>query len=239
MWSTVHGNLIEEIARQLVPKLRPKYLALTNQRVIVATPDVLEFGGNTSRLPDVGVFSGMRDGPIVVGESSSAPLVLDALLPESLEQTFVEIRNAAGRQLVAAIEVLSITNKRGDGLEEFQKKRRELMGGKSHYVEIDLLRLGVRFPVAGVLPSVPYFAFLSRANRRPRLDIWPILLEGPLPKINVPLLDGDPDVTLDLQQAFQTIYDLYGYDQTVDYTRPPAVPLSTEQMAWVSERLKA
>lgn len=42
LWTTVQSNLVEEIARQLAPKLRPKYLALTNQRVVVAGPAVLQ-----------------------------------------------------------------------------------------------------------------------------------------------------------------------------------------------------
>ena len=57
LWTTVHSNLIEEIARQLAPRLRPKYLALTNQRVVVATPDSVE-APLISRFPDVGVYSG-------------------------------------------------------------------------------------------------------------------------------------------------------------------------------------
>jgi hypothetical protein len=239
LWNTVHGNLVEEIARQLAPKLRPKYLALTNQRVIVATPDALEVGGYQLRMPDVGVYDATGKSGDAAVERGNAPLVLDALLPESISQQYVEIRDVAQRRLVAAIEVLSLTNKRGDGLEEFRRKRQEMMAGSTHYLEIDLLRSGERFPVAGTLPSVPYFVFLSRATQRPRVHIWPIALDERLPQVNVPLLAGDPDVMLDLQQALNTIYELYGYDRAVNHQSSPAVPLSAEHMSWVRTRLRS
>lgn len=239
LWPTVHSNLIEEIARQLAPKVRPKYLALTAERVIVATPDPLELGNPAVRMPDVGVYKSSNGTSGSGASVVTAPLAIDALFPEAIEQAYVEIRDMEHRQLVTAIEVLSMTNKRGDGLHEFRTKRKEIVDAKCHYLEIDFLRLGERFPVARPLPSVPYFVFLSRANRRPKLDIWPIALDEVLPRVNVPLLNGDADVILDLQQALQTIYDIYGYDEAVHHDRPPAVPLSAEQMAWVTERLQS
>jgi hypothetical protein len=240
LWTTVHSNLVEEIARQIAPRVRPKYLALINERVIVATPDALEFARPRARLPDVGVYQGgattSQEDPTAIIE---APLVLDALLPETLSQKMVEIRDVAQRRLVTAIEVLSLTNKRGDGLDEYRTKRQEMLTGTCHFLEIDLLRVGQRFPVAGTLPSVPYFVFLSRADRRPRVEVWPISLEQRLPTVPVPLLPGDADVSLDLQQALQNIYDLFSYDQAVDHNAALAIPLSDEHMRWVAERLDA
>jgi len=54
----------------------------------------------------------------------------------------------------------------------------------------------------------------------------------------MPLLPGDPDVSLDLQLAFTTVYDDLGYDLAVDYTRPPEVPLEGEAVAWAEECLR-
>lgn len=238
LWTTVHHNLVEEIARQLAPQLRPKYFAFTDQRIVVASPDPIEISPR-SRLPDVGVY-GVE--PTQLGGASAlvaAPLVLDALIPEAVPQSFVEIRDVQERQLVAAIEVLSPSNKRGEGLEDYRKKRRELLAGEVHFLEIDLLRIGERFPVAGPLPSVPYFVFLSRANCRPRIEIWPIPLEQSLPTVPVPLLPGDADVYLDLQLAFQTVYDLFGYDRGVDHSGPARVRLTDDQATWAEERLRA
>lgn len=238
LWSTVHSNLIEEIARQLAPKLRPKYLALTNQRIVVAAPDPIEFTSQT-RYPDVGVYSDQSAGTVTLPEQHVAPLVMEYLVPEEQPQTFLEIRDAAQRRLVTAIEVLSPTNKRGDGHAEFSKKRQEILDGPSHYVEVDLLRVGERFPIAGVLPSVPYFVFVSREAIRPRVEIWPMPLEKPLSDIWIPLLPGDADIELKLQDALNAIYDLFGYDRAADHSGDPSIPLPEEWAEWARGRLKA
>jgi hypothetical protein len=233
----VHSNLVEQIARQLAPKLRPKYLALTNERILVATPDPIEVAYKP-RVPDVGVYPNQPGGGLETASVTSAPLVLDALVLESMPQSYIEIRSVHERRLVTAIEVLSPTNKRGDGLAEFRKKRQEMLASDAHLMEIDLLRIGERFPVAGILPSVPYFVFLSRANLRSRVQVWPIPLEQPLPTVPVPLLPGDSDVLLNLQEALQTIYDLFCYEDAANHTGAPVVPVSPEQMAWLEERLR-
>ena len=142
------------------------------------------------------------------------------------------------REPILLVEVLSPTNKRGKGLEEFQTKRQELLDGPAHYLEIDLLRIGDRFPSPNALPSVPYFVFLSRANRRPRIEAWPIALDQPLPTVPVPLLVGDPDEMLDLQRALNTIYEHYYYERATRHSGEPVVPLSEEQQAWADECLR-
>jgi hypothetical protein len=238
LWPTVHTSLVNEIAHQLAPKLLPRYFALPQQRVLVTVPDPIETYSRT-RFPDVGVYESEAVQAKSSGAVAFAPLVLDALLPESMPESYLEIRDVEQRRLVTAIEVLSPSNKRGPGAEDHRKKRQELLSGDVHYVEIDLLRVGERFPLAGTLPSVPYFVFLSRATRRPRVEIWPIPLDQPLPTVPVPLLPGDPDVMLDLQQAFQAIYDWYGYDRAADHSAHPPLPLAPEQQAWAEQRLRA
>ena len=237
-WSTVHANLVEEIARQLSVKIRPKYLALSCERVFLATPDPIDVVGPRDRIPDVGVVS-VANGELAASAGAvTAAITVEALMPEFLSQTYIEIRDAESRSLVTAIEVLSPTNKRGDGLTEFRKKRLEYLSGSAHYLEIDLLRIGERFPVAGPLPSVSYFVFLSRVGQRPKLTAWPIAINQPLPTVHVPLLPEDPDAELNLQQAWETIYDLFSYDRFVDHSREPAVQLSPEQLEWARECLR-
>jgi len=118
-------------------------------------------------------------------------------------------------------------------------KRRRLLYSTVHLMEIDLLRKGRRVPMQQPLPPAPYFVFLSRAEKRPILEVWPIQLDMPLPVVSVPLLADDPDETLDLQLALNTIYDALNYDLSVDYTQPPEVPLEGEEVAWVAEQLQA
>ncbi len=237
LWPSVHDDLLGEFVRQLSPQIKPKYIALSKKRVVVATPDPIELG--QPRWPDVAVLRAGDPAAPVRGVALAAPLELEALPPEPRTLTSVEIRDVAGRRLVTAIELLSPTNKRGEGEAEYAEKRQELLRSPSHLLEIDLLRSGNRFPLRGPLPSVPYFVFLSRAGRRPKIEVWPIALDQPLPTVPVPLLDGDPDAVLDLQRALQTVYDIVGYDLAIDYRQPPAVPLAPDQQAWADELLRA
>ena len=88
------------------------------------------------------------------------------------------------------------------------------------------------------LPSAPYFIFLSRAEKRSLTEIWPIGLKEPLPVVPIPLLPGDADVALDVQQVFTTTYDLLGYDLALDYTQTPEIPLPKEDAAWAETLLR-
>jgi hypothetical protein len=81
--------------------------------------------------------------------------------------------------------------------------------------------------------------FVSRAERRPLVEVWPIGLDHPLPTISVPLLSDDPDVPLDLQACLRTVYDLGGFDLVLNYSNPPAVPPRDDQAAWVADCLRA
>ncbi|MCI0690961.1 DUF4058 family protein [candidate division KSB1 bacterium] len=167
-----------------------------------------------------------------------SPLQLPTIMPARVPHVTIEIRDVANRELVTAIEVLSPTNKRGEGYREYLDRRRVLCS-MAHLMEIDLLRTGRRVPMQKPLPPAPYFVFLSRAARRPMTEIWPIQLDMRLPIIPVPLLAGDPDVALDLQLALNTVYDALNYDLSVDYTRAPEVPLEGDAAVWADERLRA
>ena len=101
------------------------------------------------------------------------------------------------------------------------------------------MRSGHRVPMRQPLVPHPYFVFVGRAEARPETDVWPVRLDQPLPSVPVPLLAGDADVPLDLQLALTSVYDTFRYDRTIDYARPPEVPLRTpEEVAWVEERLR-
>ena len=238
LWMTVHTDLCGEIARQLSPKLRPKYVALSMRRVVLAQPDE-SAGPNGARLPDVGILATRPSGSSTSAAVATLPLDLRAAFPEAIPHISVEIRDVAQRRLVTSIEVLSPTNKRGSGREEYEAKRLQICSGEAHLVEIDLLRVGARFPTVEPLPPAPYFVFISRAGQRSRVQVWPVLMEQPLPSVPVPLLPGDADATLDLQQALTTVYDIIGYDELIDYSQPPPGPLTPEQRAWVEERLRS
>jgi hypothetical protein len=201
IWISVHTQLIAEIARQLAPKVRPHYLALTSERFV-------------SQMPE------------------------DGGIPERVPHVTVEIQDRENRQLVTAIEVLTATNKGGEGRYEYLEKRRRLLLGPTHLIEIDLLRHGQRLPIQQALPDAPYFVFLTRAHEHPACEVWPITLKDALPNVPEPLLAGDDDVSVNLQIALTTVYDLCGYVLAVDYRRPPEVCLEPEEAACVDEWLR-
>jgi hypothetical protein len=237
-WLGFHTQLCAEIARQLAPRLRPKYVALTNERFVFETPEDIAIAPRTA-YPDTGVVQGSSIALSQAGSSTiAAPLSLATVMPEAIPQVSVEIRDSARRQLVTAIEVLSPVNKRGEGRSEYLRKRRGILLSEAHLVEIDLLREGQRLPMRQALPAVPYFVFVGRAQTRPIVDVWPIALDERLPVIPIPLLAGDDDSFLDIQQALTTVYDLIGYDLVMDYGQPPEVPLPSEAIRWVESRLR-
>jgi hypothetical protein len=237
LWTSVHTDLCAEIARQLAPKLRPKYVALSTRRVVLAPPDDSD-GISSHRFPDVGILASQAPDDSAATAVASAPLILPADFPEPIPHVSVAIRDVAGRRLVTCIEVLSPTNKRGPGRDEYAGKRFDVLSGPAHLVEIDLVRSGARFPIAQPLPPVSYFVFVSRSGRRGEVEVWPIALEQRLPAVRIPLLPGDSDVILDLQQALGVVYDIIGYDELIDYTQPPPGPLMPAEAAWIDEQLR-
>ena len=238
-WTSVHTELSSEISRQLAPKLSPRYIVRATRRFVAEEPEDVAITPS-DLYPDVSVLDSQRHRTIAERAVAIAPepLQLATFIPARIPQVRLEIRDVAKRQLITAIEVLSPSNKRGKGYEEYLAKRRTILFSTTHLIEIDLLRKGQRVPMLKPLPPALYFVFVGRAERRPIVDVWPIQLPMRLPEIPVPLLPGDPDVALDLQLALHTIYDALRYDLTIDYTRPPDVPLEGEAAAWANEHLR-
>src|SRR5690349_13330786 len=116
-WDSFHAQLIDELGRQLVPRLRPKYFARVERRFVPAVSEELEVT-TTDVRPDAAV--GVRPEQAHRGESSAAggvatlapPLLLDTLIPQRLPQRSLVIRDVEERRLVTAIELLSPSNKR-------------------------------------------------------------------------------------------------------------------------------
>jgi hypothetical protein len=89
------------------------------------------------------------------------------------------------------------------------------------------------------LPRTPYFVFLSRATKRPVLDVWPIGFRDRLPDVPVPLKPGDTDVRLDLQKALADVYDSLSYELLIDYSQPPQPPLPPDVRSWANRLLRS
>ncbi len=245
MWQEFHDRLANQISTQLMPLLAPKYVALLAKRYVIDRPLMGVFGLPTERAfyPDVHVVAppATRATSMPGGTSVAVaePVVeLPSPVAEQVPVLDVEIRDVAERRLVTLIEILSPVNKRGEGAREYAERRMELMQTRTHLLEIDLLRQGRRILLLGEPPPTPYYVYLSRVQRRPFTQIWPIPLRESLPTVPVPLLPPDPDVALDLQAAVRACFELVGYERLLDYSIPLSAPkLDDEDAAWVAQTL--
>jgi hypothetical protein len=245
LWQEFHATLASEIRAQLLPNLRPKYVALLEKRYVFDRPilGILEPPSARIVYPDVHVLERtVASQGTLVGQATPViakpTATLPALLVDEVPVTTIEIRDAAERRLVTVIEILSPVNKRGAGAEEYLRRRRELLLTNAHLLEIDLLLQGERIPVEGELPPAPYYVYLSRADHRFATDIWAMSLQERLPVVPVPLLRPDPDVPLDLQAAVDACFALVGYEDLLNYQAEPPPGLSAADRAWVQERLR-
>jgi hypothetical protein len=237
-WKTFHAQLIVEIARFLLVRVRPRYLVLTDERFVAE-----EYGDGialtrASTYPDVGVVRAEPPRDHEPAQSiATAPLQIATTLTSRYRQRWIEVRDSKTRRLVTVIELLSPDNKTGKGRRQYLRRRERFLRSSVHLLEIDLHRAGKRVPVQSALPSASYFVFLSRAENRPVMDVWPIDLRSHLPSVHVPLLPEDGDVLLDLQQVFTTVYGAVGGEQLVDYSEALIPPLNQQDTAWVDEVL--
>jgi hypothetical protein len=55
----------------------------------------------------------------------------------------------------------------------------------------------------------------------------------------VPLTKPDPDIALQIQPMIDEIYRRFRYERSIDYSRPLTPPLSSEENAWLEQRLLA
>ena len=242
MWQEFHETLAGAIRAQLLPQLAPKYVALLAKRYVVDRPalGVFDLPASHAIYPDVHIveppgrrIAETRHGAVVVDEPT-----VEVASYMNVPQLSVEIRDVAQRRLVTIIEILSPANKYGEGKFEYNQRRVELMRTETHVLEIDLLRQGARIPLQGDVPPAHYYVYLSRSQRRPFTQVWPIGLRERLPTVPVLLLPPDPDVVLDIQAAVRACFDLVGYERLLDYSAPPPPELDATHGAWVADLLQ-
>src|SRR3712207_5068361 len=92
LWTSAHAQLIAEIARQLAPRLRARYLALTERRFVVVSPDPEDAVTLTATdiYPDVDVSTAARRPHEGMPAGVPAPLRLETLMPAAVPHFTVE-----------------------------------------------------------------------------------------------------------------------------------------------------
>ena len=240
LWPDVQTSLSVAICDQIQPLLSPRYIAALTPYVAL---ERIAIAPARLAVPDVGVLE--RELPAPTGTATAiapAPLTGTVALDVPTRYQRIEIRTVGDEALVTAIELLSTVNKRpgADAAEAYERKRREVFQSAAHLLELDLLRGGRRPALLSPLPDAPYFVFLSRAERRPVVEIWPLSLREPIPPLPVPLRQPDPDVPLDLTAALAHAYTRARYDLRIDYRQAPPPPeLPPEDAAWLDAHLRA
>lgn len=240
LWKEIHTSLIVAIQRFLNPLLRPRYRVAIEQRnylallapdeELVGIPNVLIIPQQTEQQP--------RAYPsAVVDAVTIEPVVGELPAPEEVRERYLEIRDIETQEVVTVIEILSPTNKTTrEGRRQYEQKRADTLSSSTNLIEIDLLRTGK--PLAVKLPgnrspkASDYRIVISRAHYRPKADVYLFGIRNPIPDLPVPLRYGEAEPLLLFNRLLHTIYEEGSYDLAIDYTQPPAPPLSAEQWQW-------
>lgn len=243
-----HDSFVTYLRERLQPHLpEPYYAAIgrlawieVSERYIGPDVDVVASWQSERASP---ISTG---GVAVANRSATQPLVIHVPHDERIEP-LVEIYLGRGseRRLVTTIEVLSLTNKtpweRGRDL--YLRKQEEILDSQVHLVEIDLLRGGhhttaVPFGrLTNVAGAFDYHVSIHHFDNLEDYFVYPFRLSDPLPAIEIPLLPGDPPVSLELQAVFHRTYEAGPYRREIDYrTVPPAPPLTADLLTWAAKR---
>lgn len=246
LWQEFHDTLANAVRGQLLSLLPAKYVALLAKRYVIEQPSISLLSLPPEHrviYPDVHIAeTSPRVAEAIADYAISTPPAATLISDIDVDVPIlsVEIRDVAERRLVTVIEILSPVNKMGPGAREYYERRKQLLATMTHLVEIDLLRRGLRIALEGELPPGAYYCYVSRTQKRPYTDVWPIALPDRLPVLPVPLLPPDEDVLLDLQRAVNACFELVRYERLLDYSAPPPPPpLSEEDAAWLAGRLAA
>lgn len=250
-WLDVHTKLVAYAADELNRVLPDALVARTEERVAVESA----WGDERVVGPDVRVFApgaaaaaGAGATPAVAGATGATPSGVVVGTPyklvvemEPITERFVRILDESGR-LITVIEFISPTNKRGEGLEAYLSKRRELLEGGVHLVEIDLVRQGNWRALLRphVCPPEAVTAYWVTVRHPPGsvAYLYAAPLASRLPDVRVPLRPEDPPAVLPLQQLVEQVYANGRYGRTIDYRQPLDPPLPPEDAAWAERLLR-
>jgi hypothetical protein len=216
-WDEFHGGWPMEIVRTLRGILPPGFRAGPN--IHLGSP--FEVDVSTYDLDTREPFPESRNGGTAVAIAPTPTLTLEADLSEQDVYEVQVYDTERGRRLVAAIELVSPSNKdRPDARDSFVGKVASLLqkGVCVSIVDLvtvrqanlyaDLLEsLGQRDPVLEPVPPHLYAVTLrarQSPNRKPQLDVWfyPMTLGQPLPTLPI-WLTPDLRVLLPLETGYE------------------------------------
>jgi hypothetical protein len=238
IWPDFHDAFVAAIRGVLQPLLRPKYVALTQDRLYVVESD-------RPIRPDVSIVR------TSVGEQSSVAVAEPDIATvfevsrEEIREPYIEIvEPAAGNRVVTAIEVVSPSNKHSPaGRNAYEVKREELIAGHASFVEIDLLHEGhaiVRVSPDKLATLGRYHYLVAVTRQIPsRQEVYAVSVERRLPRVAIPLDAGVADVTLDLQAAFTRCWNEGPYPELLRYDERVPGNWNEAEVAWLVGTLRS
>ncbi len=240
-WRDFHQSFITYWRDWLLDHLPDHYEVRIDERLGV----VAEVNGDgRTMLPDLSVSQSQPLPREVPAETAVAtlerePVRLNVSYADEVTESFLRVFHRPDASLIAVLELLSPTNKEGDGRQVYLLKRNELLRETVHLVELDLLLGGKRLPIRGKLPPGNYYAYVARGDQRPLCEVYGWKLTERLTGIRLPLKPPDLDVVFDLPGLLAEAYRRGRYARSLPYSDPPPVALTRANAKWVAERLRA
>jgi hypothetical protein len=238
LWPDVHNSLISALSDALAPQVRPRYYVAVEERIHTVETGDLVFGGRADVA--VGALAPPPSDPsnAAMGEPDGGVLI-ELAMPVHLRETYLEVRMVGTHEVVTVLEVLSPTNKRrGEGREQYLRKRSTILASMTHLVELDLLRDGEPMPFQRQRQMSDYRILISRAPQRPKAWLIPFGLKQAIPSFTIPLYAGDPEPRVDLNHLLHELYTRRSYDLRLDYRRDAEPPLQGAAGAWADALLR-
>lgn len=235
-WHDIHAKLVAYSSAALNEVLPDDLIARSEERVAVDTDDpILE----RSYRPDVIVTRSPS-----VREETDEAVTVDAPIKliinaDPIIERFVKILHADDESLVTVIEFLSPTNKVGEGLIDYRRKRDDLVAGGVNVVEVDLIRRGdwrALLRPATLDVRTPY-RVITRIGSTRNAYAHAISFNDRLPDIQIPLRKNDPKIKLALQPLLDEAYRSGRYARSLKYDRPLDPPPTPEEAAAIQRVL--
>lgn len=241
VWEEFHTRLIVAIADDLGPRLRPRYRVSVEQRAYLAVDAPPELVGK----PDVRITAPAAPPLATLPATASTPptagaraLVAELPMPGEVVERFLEVRDVATSHVITVIELLSRSNKlAGDGRWQYERRRLGVLASATHLVEIDLLRADTPMPMRLPPGSGPedYRIVVSRAWDRPKAEVFLFGLRERIPDLALPLVRGDAEPRVALNDLVHAVYERAGFDLVVAYDEDLRPPADARDQAWIRQ----
>ncbi len=204
IFQELHTQMLAEMQALLQPQLRPKYVARLERHLSEGGVwDVPQGAISLERKePDITIVrragAHPHEGSVAVlakpAASAAEELDADELDLRKQRRIVIYVQDRP-RLAVTGIELLSPGNKQPGAVaqERYLEKRASALHGGLHWVEIDLLRCGVRPRIPVPLPrSADYLSYVAQATPTGWNHlVYAWSLRDPLPLLPIPLLGAD------------------------------------------------